>query len=102
MLQGMVRLVRRIDPTTGLVLVNQATVAGDSTVAYFLAMLLYRRNPTDPEALALLHGISGGLLLTDVWWENCDLHQLRYWVMQDLRFIADRFWLRSHEVELHV
>ena len=41
-------------------LVNQATVAGDSCAAYFLAMLWYRRNHADPEALVVLQTISGG------------------------------------------
>jgi len=58
------------DRASGLALVNQATVAGDSGATYFLAMLRYHLNPADHEALALLHGISGGPLLRDGRWEN--------------------------------
>ena len=44
----------------GQALVNQAVVAGDSCVAYFLAMLRYRRNLADSDALVVLHTISSG------------------------------------------
>ena len=67
---GMEMLMTRRDHGVGLALVNQATVAGDSVAAYFLVMLRYRSNPSHHEALALLHGISGGPSLRDGRWEN--------------------------------
>jgi hypothetical protein len=42
---------------------QQDDVAGESSVAYFVAMLQYHSNPADPEALALLQGMSGSLSL---------------------------------------
>lgn len=78
------------DRATGLALVNQAAVARDSGTAYFLAMLQYRLNPADHEALALLHGISGGPSLSDGRWENHGLSLQRYLVRQDLHTIAYR------------
>ena len=53
-------MVERRDLAGGQALINQAAVTGDSCAAYFLAMLRYRRNPADPEALVVLHTISGG------------------------------------------
>jgi hypothetical protein len=91
--EGMVRLMTRRDPAIGLVQVNQAAVAGDSGAAYFLAMLRYRQNPKDPEALALLQGISGGPSLAHGRWENHGLKRLRYLVWRDLCVIAQRLWL---------
>jgi hypothetical protein len=52
--EGMVRLMRRRNPDKGLKLTRDATAAEDSGAKYFLAMLKYRCNPTDPEAMALL------------------------------------------------
>jgi hypothetical protein len=51
--KGMERLMRRWIPDMGLKLVGDAA-AEDSGAKYFLAMLKYRCNPTDPEAMALL------------------------------------------------
>jgi hypothetical protein len=55
----MEKLMTWWDPAAGLALVNQAAIAGDSDVAYFLAMLRYRSNPEDHKALVVLHGIRG-------------------------------------------
>ena len=81
-------LMTRRDHTAGLALVNQATIAGDSGAASFLAMMQYHSNPTDHEALALLHGISDGPSLGDGRWENRRLSVQRYWVRRDLHTIA--------------
>jgi hypothetical protein len=43
-------------------------------VKYFLVMLKYHCNPANPEAMALLHKISGGLWPPNGWWKN---HNLR-------------------------
>jgi hypothetical protein len=51
--EGMVRLMRRRNPDKGLKLIGDAA-AEDSGANYFLAMLKYRCNPADPEAMALL------------------------------------------------
>jgi hypothetical protein len=75
---GMEILMTRQDRTTGLVLVNQAAVAGDSSATYFLAMLRYHLNPADHESLALILGISSGPSLRDGWWENRRLPVQRY------------------------
>jgi hypothetical protein len=50
----MVRLMRQQNPDKGLKLIGDAATAEDSGVKYFLAMLKYRCNSTDPEAMALL------------------------------------------------
>jgi hypothetical protein len=57
--EGMERLMRRRDPDKGLKLIGDAA-AKDSNAKYFSAMLKYRCNPPDPEAMALLQEISGG------------------------------------------
>jgi hypothetical protein len=51
--EGMQRLMRRRNPDKGLKLIGGA-VAEDSGAKYFLAMMKYRCNPADPEAMALL------------------------------------------------
>jgi hypothetical protein len=51
--EGMERLMRRQNPDKGLKLIGDAA-AEDSGAKYFLAMLKYRCNPVDPEAMALL------------------------------------------------
>jgi hypothetical protein len=51
--EGMERLMRRRNPDKGLKLIGDAA-AEDSGAKYFLAMLKYRCNPADPEAMALL------------------------------------------------
>jgi hypothetical protein len=45
--------MRRRNPGKGLKLIGDAA-AEDCGAKYFLAMLKYRCNPTDPEAMALL------------------------------------------------
>jgi hypothetical protein len=55
----MKRLMKRWNPDKSLMLIKDAAVE-DSGVKYFLAMLQYRCNPADPEAMALLQEISGG------------------------------------------
>jgi hypothetical protein len=54
----MERLMRRWNPDKGLKLVGDAA-AEDFGAKYFLAMLKYCYTPADPEAIALLHEISG-------------------------------------------
>jgi hypothetical protein len=50
--------MRRQNPGKGLKLIGDAT-AEDTGAKYFLAMLKYRCNLEDPEAMALLQKISG-------------------------------------------
>jgi hypothetical protein len=88
--EGMVRLMRRRNPDKGLKLIGDAAAAEDSGAKYFLAMLKYRCNPTDPEAMALLQEISGGPSPPDGRWKNHNLRRLRYLVKRDLDNIA---WL---------
>jgi hypothetical protein len=91
--EGMVRLMRRQNPDKGLKLIGDAAAAEGSRAKYFLAMLKYRCNPTDPEAMALLQEISGGPLPPDGRWKNHNLRRLRYLVKQDLDNIAWLYWL---------
>jgi hypothetical protein len=92
--EGMVRLMRRRNPDKGLKLIGDATTAEDSGAKYFLAMLKYRCNPADPEAMALLQEISGGPSPPDGRWKNHNLRRrLRYLVKQDLGNIAWLYWL---------
>jgi hypothetical protein len=51
--KGMVRLMRRRNPDKGLKVIGDAATE-DSGAKYFLAMLKYRCNLADPEAMALL------------------------------------------------
>jgi hypothetical protein len=53
----MERLMRRWNPNEGLKLIGDVT-AEDSGAKYFLAMLKYRCNPADPEAMAHLQEIN--------------------------------------------
>jgi hypothetical protein len=46
--------MRRQNPDKGLNLIGDAATAEDFGAKYFLAMLKYRCNPVDPEAMALL------------------------------------------------
>ena len=92
-------MMERRDPAGGEALVNQAAVTGDSCAVYFLAMLRYRLNPADHEALALLHGISGSPSLRDGRWENHGLSLQRYLVRRDLHTIAYRLWLPDRDVD---
>jgi hypothetical protein len=91
--EGMVRLMRLRNPDKGLKLIGDATAAEDSGAKYFLAMLKYRCNPADPEAMALLQEISGGPSPPDGWWKNHSLRRLRYLIKQDLDNIAWLYWL---------
>jgi hypothetical protein len=88
--EGVVRLMRRWNPDKGLKLIGDAAAAEDSSAKYFLAMLKYRCNPSDPEAMALLQEISGGPSPPVGRWKNHNLRQLRYLIKQDLDSIA---WL---------
>jgi hypothetical protein len=88
--EGMVRLMRRRNPDKGLKLIGDAVAAEDSGAKYFLAMLNYRCNLVDPEAMALLQEISGGPSPPDGRWKNHNQRRLRYLVKQDLDNIA---WL---------
>jgi hypothetical protein len=89
----MVRLMRRWNPDKGLKLIGDAAATEDSDAKYFLAMLKYRCNLADPEAMALLQEISGGPSPPDVQWKNHSLRRLRYLVKQDLNNIAWLYWL---------
>jgi hypothetical protein len=89
----MVRLMRRRNPDKGLKLIGDAAAAEDSGAKYFLAMLKYRCNPADPEAMALLQEISDGPSPPDGRWKNHNLRRLRYLVKQDLDNIARLYWL---------
>jgi hypothetical protein len=90
--EGMERLMRRQNLDKGPKLIGDAA-AEDSGAKYFLAMLKYRCNPTDPEAMALLQEISGGPSTPDGRWKNHNLRRLRYLVKQDLDNIARWYWL---------
>jgi hypothetical protein len=89
----MVRLMRRWNLDKGLKLIGDAAAAEDSGAKYFLAMLKYRGNPTGPEAMALLHEISGGPSPPDGWWKNHNLQLMCYLIKQDLDNIAWLYWL---------
>jgi hypothetical protein len=90
--KGMERLMRRRNPDKGLKLTGDATTE-DFGAKYFLVILKYRCNPTDPEAMALLQEISGGPSPPDGRWKNHNLRRLRYLVNQDLDNIALWYWL---------
>jgi hypothetical protein len=89
----MVGLMRRRNPDKGLKLIGDVAAAEDSGAKYVLAMLKYRCNPADPEAMALLHEISGGPSPPDGRWKNHNLRRLHYLVKQDLDNIAWLYWL---------
>jgi hypothetical protein len=91
--EGMVRLMRRQNPDTSLKLIGDAATAEDFGAKYFLAMLKYRCNLSDPEAMALLQEISGGPSPPDGRWKNHNLRRLLYLVKQDLDNIAWLYWL---------
>jgi hypothetical protein len=78
--EGMVRLMRRQNPDKGLKLIGDVAAAEDSGAKYFLAMLKYRCNLADPEAMALLQKINGGPSPPDSRWKNHNLRRLRYLV----------------------
>jgi hypothetical protein len=90
--EGMERLMRRQNHNKGLKLIGDAA-AEDSSAKYFLAMLKYRCNPADPEAMALLQEISGGPSPPDDRWKNPNLRWLRYLVKRSLDNIAWWYWL---------
>ena len=99
---GMQMMMEQWDLAGGQALVNQAAVVGDSCAAYILAMLRYCRNPADPEALVVLHTISGGPSQVDGRWENRGLSGLRHSVQRDLEIIASWLWLPDRDVDLLV
>jgi hypothetical protein len=78
--EGMVRLMRQQNPDKGLKLIGDAAAAEDSGAKYFLAMLKYRCNPADPEAMALLQEISGSPSPPDSRCKNHNLRRLCYLV----------------------
>jgi hypothetical protein len=81
--EGMERLMRRHNHDKGLKLIGDAA-AKDSGAKYFLAMLKYHCNPTDPEAMALLEEISDSPSPPNGQWKNPNLRRLCYLVKQDL------------------
>jgi hypothetical protein len=64
--------MRRRNPDKGPKLIVDAT-AEDSGAKYFLAMLKYRCNSADPEAMALLQEISGSPSPPNGRWKNPNL-----------------------------
>jgi hypothetical protein len=68
--------MRRRNPDKGLEIIEDAA-AEDVGAKYFLAMLKYRCNPADPEAMALLQEISGGPSPPDGRWKNHNVRRLR-------------------------
>jgi hypothetical protein len=74
--------------------------AEDSGAKYFLAMLKYRCNPADPEAIALLQEINGGPSPPDGRWKNPNLRRLRYLVKRDLDNIAWWYWLDDDDDDI--
>jgi hypothetical protein len=68
-------LMRWQNPDRGLKLIGDAA-AEDSGAKYFLAMLKYRCNPADPEAMALLQEISGVQSPPNGRWKNHNLRRL--------------------------
>jgi hypothetical protein len=77
----------------GLKLIGDVAAAEDSGAKYLLAMLKYRYNPVDTEAMAQLQEISGGPSPPDGRWKNHNLRLLRYLIKQDLYNIAWLYWL---------
>jgi hypothetical protein len=73
--KGMEMLMRWQNPDRGLKLIGDAA-AEDSGAKYFLAMLKYRCNPADPEAMALLQEISGVQSPPNGRWKNHNLRRL--------------------------
>jgi hypothetical protein len=63
-------------------------------------MLKYRCNPADPEAMALLQEISGGLSPPDGQWKNHNLRWLHYLINQDLDNIAWWYWLDDSDDDI--
>jgi hypothetical protein len=93
--EAMVRLMRWRNPDKGLKLIRDAAAAEDSGAKYFLVLLKYRCKPTNPEAMALLHEISGGPSPPDGPWKNHNLWWLRYLVKEDLNNIVWLYWLND-------
>jgi hypothetical protein len=96
--EGMERLMRQRNPDKGLKLIVDAA-AEVFGAKYFLAMLKYRCNPADPEAMALLQEISGGPSPPDGRCKNPNLRRLRYLVKQDLDNFAWCYWLDDRDYD---
>jgi hypothetical protein len=94
---GMERLMDWGRDPVGQALINQAAEAGDDGAAYFKAMLRYRANPADPEALAIIKNRISGGELPDGRWDNHGLERLRTCIRKDLNIIAYRFRLHYPE-----
>jgi hypothetical protein len=77
----MERLMRRRNPDKGLKLIRDAATEG-SGANYFIAILKYRCNPADPEAMALLQEISGAPSPSYGRWKSHNLWLSRYLVKQ--------------------
>jgi hypothetical protein len=80
----------------GLKLLRDAATE-HSGAKYFLAMLKYRCNPTDPRAMTLLQEISGSPSPPNGQWKNPNLRRLHYLVNQDLDNVAWRYWLDDND-----
>jgi len=100
---GMKMMVEQPGSVKGLQLVQEAAAAGDSWACYFLAMLRYRRDPADPQALEWIHGISGGPSPIDGRWESGGrMRSVRNGVQQELFDNAFRTMGRHDPPELLV
>jgi hypothetical protein len=73
----MERLMRQWKPDKGPKFIRDAATE-DPGANYFLAMLKYRCNSADLEAMAMLQEISGGPSPPDRPWKNHNLRWLRY------------------------
>jgi len=100
---GMKMMVKQPHCAAGLEDVEEAAGAGDSWARYFLAMLRYRRDPADPQALEWIHGISGGPSSVDGRWESGNrMWSARQGVRQELYDISYNSWTPPDVPELLV
>jgi hypothetical protein len=91
--------MRRRNPDKGLKLIGDGATE-DSGAKYFLAILKYHCNTTDPEAMELLQEISGGPSPPDGLWKNHNPWRLCYLINQDLDNIAWWYWLDDGEDDI--